>query len=572
MMKNTLLMLCLGLPASGFAQFAFTNASNLLPGSAHASEHPIAIMDVNGDHKDDLVILEGGDEPYVYFQNNPGAVFTQYVYPNTIAAGNAWGMCGGDVDEDGFNDFIFGGSYDGLHILRTDGTSSTYIDTSLSTSIFLQGINFADIDHDGHLDIFACHDDGPSRVLLGDGMGGFTPNSTHLDTDLPNGSDNSGNYGSVFTDIDNDGDIDLYVAKCRQGVSDPNDYRRINVLFENDGNGFYTETADNWGIASGEQSWSADFADVDNDGDMDLFIGQHSSGSELFLNDGMGSFTDVTTSSGMSNLSVSYVIQSVFEDFDNDGWIDLLVSGAGSFEFMRNNGDGTFTSVGQADIDLDVNSFSLGDLNADGFTDIYATPHGYGSWGSFENDTVYTNDGNNNNYLTISTEGTVSNPNGIGARIEIHGPWGVQVREVRSGMSYGIQTSLNAHFGIGTETTIPLVKVIWPSGIVDGYTDVTPNQHLHIVEGTTVGITGPALGKVLIYPTIAQDQIVVQAPEWDQNEVAQIYDMSGKKIREVQLTHLNTPVDVSGLNSGRYQLVIVRESGATYNGTFMVVR
>ena len=109
-------------------------------------------------------------------------------------------------------------------------------------SMFMQACNWGDIDNDGVLDVFGCHDDALSRIWKGSEDGILTisqeliPLTDYDYTDYPN-TDHSGNYGSVFTDFDNDGDLDLFIAKCRQFVNDPMDPRRINQLWVNDGNG-----------------------------------------------------------------------------------------------------------------------------------------------------------------------------------------------------------------------------------------------------------------------------------------------------------------------------------------------
>lgn len=571
MIKSLLLVAAVSISGAVSAQLSFSNGNAaLLNDPGYISSHPIAVMDMDGDKKDDLVILDDGEILYVHYQTTPGALFTSYAYPSTISSSSAWGMCGGDIDGNGFSDILYGGAYDDIHLVTNNGMASNYTATDLGHSIFVQGINFGDIDNDGNLDIFACHDDGPGLVLIGDGLGGFTQSSANIDTNLPNGSDNSGNYGSVFTDFDNDGDVDLYVAKCRQGVSDPNDFRRINILFVNDGNGNYTEAAAVAGIASGEQSWSADFADVDNDGDMDLYLGQHSSDSQLFTNNGDGTFTETSAASGIAGGSVNYVIQSIFEDFDNDGWIDLLVTGGNDYTFFMNNGDGTFDYSVQPQIH-DINSFALGDLNSDGFTDFYSTPEGYGSWGGSGADTLYLNDGNSNNYLTVTLEGTVSNLEGIGARVEIYGPWGVQVREIRSGASYGIQNSLNAHFGLGMESTVDSVCVRWPSGIKDLIPNVPGNQFFHVIEGdNSVGLDEyMAEMEMVLFPNPTVSDLIIRTNSEVIGAVYNIYSVDGALVASGNITSTHESINVSNLSTGEYQVVLSNKSAILSSKSFV---
>ena len=537
------------------AQITFTNQTSWLDSDSIASSHPVGIADMNGDGLDDIVILKGGNEIIIEYQKSTNNGFNEYLNTAPEIGNNAWGMCLGDVDNNGFSDLLYGGAYDDLHLYAFTAQTS-YNQSDLGESLFLQGVNFADIDNDGNLDVFACHDDGPSLILLGDGNGNFSLSSTEIDTDLPNGSDNSGNYGSCFVDIDNDGDIDLYVAKCRQGVTDTTDYRRINILFENNGNGTYTENAAAWGINSSEQSWSADFGDIDNDGDMDLLMGQHTGEYlELYVNNGNGTFSDITNSAGLSGIFPYHVIQTKMEDFDNDGFIDILVSGSSAYDIGMNNGDGTFDFSGTTNIGCPMNSFAIGDLNTDGFIDIYAVPGGYGSWNSSGSDSLYINDGNSNNYLSISLEGVQSNMSAIGTRVEAYGPWGVQIRDVRSGESYGIHNSLNVHFGIGSEAQVDSLVLKWPSGITDIYNDIQGGQLAYYVEGQggAISVWEEEKNTVEVYPNLIENSTIINVEgDLPNNTYVRLTDMSGKLVSNQKIKANSFNFNTESLSKGVY--------------------
>jgi hypothetical protein len=168
----------------------------------------------------------------------------------------------------------------------------------------------------------------------------ITHPGTWASTGDPN---NSGNYGTVWTDFDSDGDLDFYIAKCRQSSSDPNDLRRIDELFINDGTYKFKEAAAERGVANGWQTWTASFGDIDNDGDFDIAAINNDHTSQIFENDGTGHYTELIT----ANISTSgiYPLESQFEDFDNDGFIDLLVTGDDDYIYYKNNGDKTFTRI-----------------------------------------------------------------------------------------------------------------------------------------------------------------------------------------------------------------------------------
>jgi len=550
------------------AQVSFTNMTQLIGTQGLTTSHPVGIMDMNGDNKDDLLILDGGNTMYVNMQGAADLPFTEFS-DLTAYGSSAWGMCGGDIDSDGYSDVIFGGWYDDVQVMASSGTAGSYNTNPLGAAIFVQGINTADIDNDGNLDIFICHDDGPSQIFLGDGNQNFTLDTTVLQTALYGGGENdSGNYGSVWTDIDNDGDIDLYISKCRQGVSSDQDLRRINQLHINNGDGTYTESAAAWNIASGEQTWMADFGDIDNDGDMDLMLGQHSGERvQLFENDGNGSFTDITTAAGLDTSFPTNVIQAKLEDFDNDGFIDLLVAGVNGYVFYMNNGNSTFDYSAQPAIGCEVNSFCTGDLNSDGFIDFYATSHGFGAWSPVGDDSLYFNDGNSNNFLTVSLEGTISNPDAIGARIAIYGPWGVQLREVRSGESYGIQNTLNGHFGLGAETSVDSVVISWPSGNVDTHYNVN-GGFVTYFEGSLVGITDPVHEfDAKVYPNPATDAAFITLEGISTSDVQSVnlLNAAGQQVQVTSTLNGNLiQIERNNLPAGLYFIELQSRQGKVY--------
>lgn len=467
------------------AQLSFMDMTDsLLVESDVKSGVAIAIADINNDGMDDIIRLDSTYILQVEYQKINGQKFASYKFGEvTVADFGEWAITVGDVNNDGFNDIMTGGLYNQIKLL-TYNPSTFGLDLSImpNSGIFLQGANFADINNDGWVDYFGCHDDGPSRIWENDGAGNFALNNDWINFIVDPSSDNSGNYGSVWTDFDNDHDLDLYIAKCRQGVNDATDARRINILFENDGNGGYTETAEKHGLKIGHQSWTADFQDIDNDGDFDCFITNHDYKCQILENDGAGNFTDITEQTGI-DISGNF-LQGIMRDFDNDGFVDIITSGP--CHYFKNNGNKTFSPAPNQFTITNPNSLVVGDLNQDGFIDVYATyPNGINQM-SNKPDKLFINQGMaNHNYLAVNLEGIQSNKKGIGARIEIHGSWGIQVREVRAGESYGISTSLTQHFGIGTSTEIEYLMVRWPSGIVDVIQNPGINQFLTVVENTS---------------------------------------------------------------------------------------
>ena len=488
-------MVCL-LTCDSLNAQSFTNQTSLLSETDFHSGVAMGIADMNGDGKDDIVRLSEGSDLSIEYQQAPNAPFTNYWFGD-LGSSREWSLCVGDVNNDGFNDLMAGGAYNELKLLTANSTGTDYSSVELpGGTIFLQGSNFTDIDNDGWLDIFACHDDDDSANYRNLGDGTFVFDASLIETEMSSG--NSGNYASIWTDYDNDGDLDMYLSKCRQGVSSFSDLRRINRLFQNDGNNNFTEAAVAAGLSFGNQTWATDFADIDNDGDLDCFIMNHDSPSLMMENNGDGTFTDITTSSGLPAADLNFDgIQCAFRDFDNDGFVDLLVTGQ-EHRFLRNNGNSTFTLLANPFDFNDIESCAIGDLNSDGYLDIYAGYANLFNSPSNIDDAIFMNDGGSNNYFGVSLEGTTCNRNGVGARVELHGAWGMQIREVRSGESYGIMNSLQQHFGIGTANAISRLVVRWPSGTVDELLNPAVNQSIVLVEGSTIAEPTEPFGNKLL--------------------------------------------------------------------------
>lgn len=485
MKSTTVTLLCLIFTLSSQAQFFFSDASFLFQFSGVSSGAPIGVADMNNDGLDDVIRLDEASDLIIEYQQADGGQFVADNYGNA-GPGREWGMAIADIENNGYLDIVVGGAYNHLKVFRTnaEGVDSVYW-LPEPGNVFLQAVNFADIDNDGLIDIFACDDDDISKPFQNLGNHDWLMDVDLINTASPTPSDNSGNYGSVWTDYDSDGDIDLYISKCRLGVEEPLDGRRTNLLFENDGNNNYTEVALERGLRPYGQSWVTDFGDLDNDGDMDALIVNHDITSMIYENQGDTLWVDRTNTSGMATDLGSWPggIQCVFDDFDNDGFNDILLTGISGHLVYHNNGDFTFSAVNAFPNSIPgMHTLGVGDLNNDGFLDVLG---GFGSgYNSPSNnpDKIFVNDGNENNWIKVALDGRTSNRKGVGARLELYGTWGMQVREIRAGEGYGIVTSLEAHFGIGEAVSIDSLVINWPSGIRDVICSLDTNTAIVVKE------------------------------------------------------------------------------------------
>ncbi len=463
-MKNIEVLIYIFTPLMMNAQVSFSPATALTTPNEHFSGSVMGISDMDGDGLDDIVRLDQSKNLSIEYQSAPGRPFRHRDF-GAVSAAEQWSLSIGDINQDGFNDMVFAANENPgtVYYSRKSGDSIVYDKQFLSESekAYSQACNLVDINGDGWLDFFLCNDLGENRIWANNGSGKLTGAPVGwIDFTTVPVSDKSGNYGSVWTDIDNDGDLDLYVAKCKAGVDDPKDPRRVNALFVNKGNGTFFENASGAGLASGHQSWATVAGDCDNDGDQDLFIINHYAPCQLMINNGFGIFTEA------SGTGINYDgagVQAAWADFNNDGMIDLLVAGS-KHQLYLNQGNNKFEAAsGQVFGAHQIESFVVGDLNHDGRPDIYA---GYGlvfNQASHRPDVLWLNTTiNSNHYLKVRLEGSMSNKSAVGARISLHsGNYRIS-REVHSGVSYGTSQSLTLHFGLGSRTKIDSLVIRWP--------------------------------------------------------------------------------------------------------------
>ncbi len=478
---------------SAVAQLSFTNSNSKLDVMTN-SGCVVSVTDVNFDGLDDLVRMDQGHLVNVDIQERDGNFTNYYIRDN--GGGSSWGMAVADIDRNGYKDVIADGS-GGINVIKLfwNGNAFTSTSTTLPNSgFFLQNITICDVNNDGWVDVFCCDDDDASTLYVNNGSGTLAVSNLinfalNPGTNYNGDPADSGNYGSVWTDFDGDNDLDLFVAHCRQSTSSVTDLRRKDRLFENDGNNNYTETSTAHGIelpGGYLQTWTAMFGDINNDGDFDLGLVNHDVGSQILENDGTGDFTNITSGSGFT-YSGNY-IESVMEDFDNDGYVDILIAGP-EWKMFMNDGDNTFTQASGLFANDGMSSFAIGDLNHDGFIDVFAS---YGDiYVSPTNidDVLYLNDKNLNHFITFELEGTTSNNGAVGAKVYIYGDFGVQVREVRAGESYGTINSSQLHFGLGQNTSIDSANVWFPSGETVHFDELAADQFVSVLEGTC-NITG----------------------------------------------------------------------------------
>jgi ASPIC and UnbV/FG-GAP-like repeat len=436
--------------------------------------------------------------------------------PRSMAKGDLHGAAWGDFDNDGALDlFVAGGNdtpigpaYANL-LFRNEG--STFRDVAASTGVDepegrAWGGTWADFNNDGFLDLFVVNYFSSNDLFMN--VGGTTfrnvAKTSGISTTEPGEVNVVGTLCASWADFDGDGDMDIVTAGIQSGIA----------LYKNSGNGTFADIAgkDSGLITNIDLGTENDprgmtacaWGDYDNDGDLDLFIGSLSDRpgkNLLFKNQGNGTFIEVAAAAGVN--SSIYSRAAMWGDFDNDGDLDLYVINEasdaanaeaqdtrGNNDLFMNQGDGTFRA---ADADatgvagfpfVHEGTGALADFDNDGFIDIFIDNQ------RPPDDRLYylrrnlllKNAGNSNNWLKIRLRGTVSNRDGIGAKILLTTSGQQQFREQGGESHTFAQNSAIAHFGLGSQTAVDRIFVKWPSGITQTLTDVAPNQTLTIVE------------------------------------------------------------------------------------------
>jgi hypothetical protein len=473
------------------------------------------VVDMNGDGLDDAV-SPGSSSVTINYQLAGGGFSTSTIITPQADHTASWSFAAGDMDGNGFNDMMYGGG-SGVTFMRANSAGTAYTELSFQQYIFSQRTNFVDVNNDGHLDAFVCHDVDANVHFINDGSNNFSFVQGGL-------GQTCGNYGSIWTDYDNDGDVDCFVAKCG---CDP-----VDLLMRNNGDYTFTSMASSLGLADGHQSWSSAWGDFDNDGDMDMLIGSSSSNEhKLMANNGDGTFTNVTAGSGFDSFG-GQSIEWTAHDFNNDGYVDII--GAGALHY--NNGNMTFAPDPTA-----PGNGPIGDLNNDGFLDIAGGSQ------------ARMNQGNDNNWIKIIPIGVQSNRNGIGARIEVVSALGTQIRDVKSGDGFAYMSTMFAHFGIGDDTEIELVRIKWPSGIIDEIENPTINGTLTVTEGISTDVPALNDATLMAFPNPANELLTITGTSL--NAPVVVTDVTGKVVLETRLATGVLPV--STLVPGLYHVSVV---------------
>jgi tetratricopeptide (TPR) repeat protein len=460
-----------------------------------------------------------------------------------------------DYNSDGLLDVAVAAAHAGITLYRNNG-DSTFTDVSIESGLYRStngfGISAGDYNNDGYADLCVC------RMGFYGGECELWRNNG--DNTFSNVSKESGvgSWGPSFSvswvDYDCDGLLDLFVATNLGGLFDR---KTPNRLFHNNGDGTFTDVARPAGIKSTWPTIGHSWGDYNNDGYPDLFLSNAIGPPELYLNNGDGTFTNVTDQANLNHPNMAFGAQ--WCDIDDDGWLDVIQYSWSIHEDVvysmrmgeappyghptrvyRNNRDGTFTEIGR---ELGIRecwgsmSGNAADLNNDGHLDIalgnggalmdrvepvvilenngqefrnvtfaaglppVGKGHGLncadlfndgrlsilvGTGGNYPGDlmtsAVFCPTKRPGNYLSVHLTGTASNRSALGARLKLVVGGREQHRVVNGGSNFGCLPP-DQHFGLADRTHAELLEIWWPSGLKQHFANLPANQKVWIIEG-----------------------------------------------------------------------------------------
>ena len=479
------------------------------------------VLIANGSTLDDYAT--GGNAMAALYRND-GARFVDVTLEAGLDA-RGWGMglCVADYDNDGDRD-VYLTAYGPNVLYRNDGGAFTDVtaEAGAGDSGWSTNCAFGDYDRDGDVDLYVANylnfdvDTTPRRgetdVCRYLGMDVFCgPRGLESQPDVLYRNDGGrfvdvtgdaavagpvySGFGVVFSDFDNDGWPDIYVA---------NDMTP-NLLYHNNRDGTFAET----GLVSGaalndegreQAGMGLGVGDYDGDGRLDIFVTHFSRDTNtLYRNLGGMVFADATTDAGLGAVSLPHLGWGAgFRDLDNDGWEDLFVANghvypeidgldiAGGYrqpkEVYRNTGNGAFEEIalaleGNLGDPRPARGTAFGDYDNDGDIDILVVNIN-------DRPNLYRNDGGNRNgWIGFRLDGTRGNRDAIGARVEITRGDRTQVAEVRSGESYLSHNDMRVHFGLGASAGVDGVRIRWPNGDVEELGPLEGNRYWTVREG-----------------------------------------------------------------------------------------
>jgi len=442
----------------------------------------VSMADFDKDGWDDVFLCGQGSDPLLLKSINGDL----QPWPSGISnSGEMKQVTWVDFDNDGDRDLSITGLDMPVRIFVNDSNAFTPLPTGSGISpisLVSYGHSWGDYDLDGDLDLFVCNYDAQfmgyvnsdNQLYRNDGGGNFT------DVSVEAGFVSMVNYTFMALWMDYNRDLypDLLVINDR--------YEVPNYFYHNNGDGTFTEISEQANLNDYIFGMTATADDFDNDGDLDIYITNGTSGNFHKRNNGDGTFTDIDEEQGTTLNRFCWAAQ--FVDANRDGWQDLHICStphigiSGQNFLYLNNGQSYFNATDSSGIAFDngwSRSSAIGDFNRDGMADVAvckSNPSFSSLWSGVSND---------NHWLKVTLEGAQSNRDGVSTWIDLFAGASRQSRYTYCGEGYLSQNSFSEFFGVGEISLIDSLVLHWPSGVVDRWYRIPANQELYLVEGSS---------------------------------------------------------------------------------------
>lgn len=522
-LTSSLLLFALANPAVGQLLTRVTDPTNPIVTDA-ANSGGVSWIDLDDDGDLELFVANGNlvnQNEALYWNAGGGEFLRTTTGPVVTDGGSSIGGTFGDYDNDGHHDlFVTNRNNFGNFLYHADGDT---LFTKITTGSPVEDIansnssSWSDLDRDGDLDLYVVNFAAADFLYENVGAPTFELIPVEDAAPLPG---TGPSIPGAWADFDNDRDQDLFLGVA--GTAN-------DILWRNDGAFEFTAIPFSDGRATLGGSWG----DFDNDGDLDLiatsFLNQR---SILYVNGGPPSYPLVPNTVSILSNTPANAVGSGWGDYDNDGDLDLFIATDSQNNLLFENGgppNYTFTRITNGSAVNDGgSSFGCvwGDYDEDGALDLVVANQ------QNQVNFLYHNEGNDNSWITVRCVGTLSNRSGIGARVRIKAVidgipiW--QTQEVVAQSGYNAQ-NLDLHFGLGVTAQVDSLVVEWPSGDDDVVTDVAPDQLMRVVQGDSPAAVLDPYGSEVELNVIAGRRLSYSIPEAGRVQIA-LFDVSGRLV------------------------------------------
>jgi hypothetical protein len=526
-----------------------------------------AWFDYDGDGDEDLIAV-GGTGDNKLFSNNGNGTFTDV----TIAAGlgnitwDTQGVVTGDVDNDGFREIFISTMWHQPNLFFHNNGDGTFTDASITSgigidSMWVSSAAFGDYDSDGLLDLYRgnyvwlgqaitdstgqpigyAHRCNGNSLFRNNGNGTFTDIGAQAMV-----NDTGCALSVVFTDYDLDNDPDILVA------NDFGMWVKPNGLYQNNFPGPYADVGASTYADQAMYGMGIAVGDYDHDLDLDYYVTDIGAAA-LYQQQANHTFFQTAAFAGLEDDSIGGAMATgwgnAWIDYDNDKWQDMFIA-HGYIQLIpifenvvqdpdkmyRNLGNGTFQDVTLALNLGDTNAgrgMSMADYDKDGDLDMFVSVVNL-SLGGTEPSRLYSNDySGGGHWLQVEPRGTYSNRDAFGAKMIVRIGAEKWVHEVNGGSNHMSQHSNIAHFGMGTDTIVDSLWVIWPNGGVQLLTGIVGDQRILVVEDSAgfLQIPSPEITGFKVYPNPSEANIHVDFTVLSGKQVSFcILDMTGRLV------------------------------------------